>query len=152
MTPRLNPSAASPALMKSWLDFGLGLRGKGLEESLMELVKIRASQVNGCAFCIHMHTTDARKAGETEERIYLLDAWRESPLYTERERAALAWTEALTQVSETHAPDDDYEALKAHFSEQEQVALTLLVVAINGWNRIQIGFRGVHPVEERKAA
>ena len=118
----------------------------------MELVQIRASQVNGCAFCIHMHTTDARKAGETEERIYLLDAWRESPLYTERERAALAWTEALTRVSETHAPDDDYRALQAHFSEQEQVALTLLVVAINGWNRIQIGFRGVHPVEERKAA
>jgi len=152
MAPRLNPFAAAPALMKSWLAFGEGLRGRGLEESLMELVKIRASQVNGCAFCIHMHTTDARKAGETEERIYLLDAWRESPLYTERERAALAWTEALTRVSETHAPDDDYRALQAHFSEQEQVALTLLVVAINGWNRIQIGFRGVHPVEERKAA
>ena len=152
MTPRLNPFAAAPALMRSWLDFGEGLRGKGLEESLMELVKIRASQVNGCAFCLHMHTTDARKAGETEERIYLLDAWRESPLYTERERAALAWTEALTKVSETHAPDDDYEALKAHFSESEQVALTLLVVAINGWNRIQVGFRGVHPVEERRAA
>ncbi len=152
MAPRLNPFAAAPALMKSWLAFGEGLRGRGLEESLMELVQIRASQVNGCAFCIHMHTTDARKAGETEERIYLLDAWRESPLYTERERAALAWTEALTRVSETHAPDDDYRALQAHFSEQEQVALTLLVVAINGWNRIQIGFRGVHPVEERKAA
>ncbi|MDX9733613.1 MAG: carboxymuconolactone decarboxylase family protein [Thermoanaerobaculia bacterium] len=152
MAPRLNPFAAAPALMKSWLAFGEGLRGRGLEESLMELVQIRASQVNGCAFCIHMHTTDARKAGETEERIYLLDAWRESPLYTERERAALAWTEALTKVSETHAPDDDYRALQAHFSEQEQVALTLLVVAINGWNRIQIGFRGVHPVEERKAA
>lgn len=152
MTPRLNPFAAAPALMTSWLDFGEGLRGKGLEESLMELVKIRASQVNGCAFCLHMHTTDARMAGETEERIYLLDAWRESPLYTERERAALAWTETLTKVSETHAPDDDYEALKAHFSESEQVALTLLVVAINGWNRIQVGFRGVHPVEERKAA
>jgi AhpD family alkylhydroperoxidase len=152
MTPRLNPFAAAPALMKSWLDFGLGLNGKGLEESLMELVKIRASQVNGCAFCLHMHTTDARKAGEAEERIYLLDAWRESPLYTERERAALAWTEALTKVSETHAPDDDYRTLKAHFSEEEQVALTLLIVAINGWNRIQVGFRGVHPVEERKAA
>jgi AhpD family alkylhydroperoxidase len=152
MTPRLNPFAAAPALMKSWLEFGLGLSGKGLEESLMELVKIRASQVNGCAFCLHMHTTDARKAGETEERIYLLDAWRESPLYTERERAALAWTEALTKVSDTHAPDDDYRTLKAHFAEDEQVALTLLIVAINGWNRIQVGFRGVHPVEERKAA
>ncbi len=152
MTPRLNPFAAAPALMKSWLDFGLGLSGKGIEESLMALVKIRASQVNGCAFCLHMHTTDARKAGETEERIYLLDAWRESPLYTGRERAALAWTEALTKVSETHAPDDDYRTLAAHFSGEEQVALTLLIVAINGWNRIQVGFRGVHPVEERKAA
>lgn len=152
MTPRLNPFAAAPALMKSWLDFGQALDGKGLEESLAELVKIRASQVNGCAFCLHLHTTDARKGGASEERIYLLDAWRESPLYTERERAALAWTEALTRVSETHAPDADYEALKAHFSEAEQVALTLLVVAINGWNRIQVGFRGVHPVEERKAA
>ncbi len=152
MTPRLNPFATAPALMKSWLDFGQGLNGKGLEESLMELAKIRASQVNGCAFCLHMHTTDARKAGESEERIYLLDAWRESPLFTERERAALAWTEALTKVSETHAPDDDYEALKAHFSEAEQVALTLLVVTINGWNRINVGFRVLHPVEERKAA
>ncbi|MHB8800645.1 MAG: carboxymuconolactone decarboxylase family protein [Thermoanaerobaculia bacterium] len=152
MEPRLNPFAAAPALMKSWLEFGQALSGRGLEESLMELVKIRASQANGCAFCLHMHTTDARKAGESEERIYLLDAWRESPLYSERERAALAWTEALTKVSETHAPDEDYRTLAAHFSEEEQVALTLLVVAINGWNRIQVGFRGVHPVEERKAA
>jgi AhpD family alkylhydroperoxidase len=152
MTPRLNPFAAAPALMKSWLDFGQGMSQSGLEDSLMELVKIRASQINACAFCLHMHTTDARRQGEREERIYLLDAWRESPLYSERERAALAWTEALTLVSETHAPDDVYQALQAQFTEEEQVTLTLLIVAINGWNRIQVGFRGVHPVGERQAA
>jgi AhpD family alkylhydroperoxidase len=116
-------------------------------------VKIRASQINGCASCLHMHTAAARKNGESEERLYLLDAWRESPLYSERERAALGWTEALTRVSETHAPDDVYRALQAQFTEEEQqVVLTLLIVAINGWNRIQVGFRAVHPVDRRQAA
>jgi AhpD family alkylhydroperoxidase len=152
MTPRLNTFAAAPAPMKSWLDWSMGVQKNGLEDSLMELVKIRASQINGCARCLHMHTADARKHGETEERLYLLDAWRESPLYSERERAALAWTEALTLVSETHAPDDIYRALQAQFTEHEQVTLTLLIVAINGWNRIQVGFRAVHPVEQRQAA
>jgi alkylhydroperoxidase family enzyme len=99
-----------------------------------------------------MHTADARKHGETEERLYLLDAWRESPLYSERERAALAWTEALTLVSETHAPDDVYHAVQAQFTEEEQVTLTLLIVAINGWNRIQVGFRAVHPVAQRQTS
>lgn len=146
MTPRLNPFAAAPALMQAWLDYGKGLqRSAGLEESLMELVKIRASQINACAYCLHMHTAEARKAGETETRIYLLDAWRESPLYSARERAALAWTDALTLVAETQAPNEAYAELKKHFTEPEQVALTLLIVAINGWNRIQVGFRGVHP-------
>jgi AhpD family alkylhydroperoxidase len=153
MTPRLNPFAAAPQLMQSWLDFGQGVAaGGGLEESLMELVKIRASQINACAFCLHMHTTEARKKGETEERVYLLDAWRESPLYSARERAALAWTETLTRISETGAPDDVYRELQAHFSEAEQVALTLMIVAINGWNRVQVGFRGVHPLDKPKAA
>ena len=152
MTPRLNPFAAAPTAMKSWRDWSTSTLWCALEDSLMELVKIRASQINGCARCIHMHTADARKHGETEERLYLLDAWRESPLYSERERAALAWTEALTLVSETHAPDDVYRALSAHFTEEEQVTLTLLIVAINGWNRIQVGFRAVHPVEQRQAA
>ena len=152
MQPRLNPFTAAPAAMQSFLDFGKAVLGSGLEESLMELVKIRASQINGCAFCLHMHTTEARKKGETEERLYLLDAWRESPLYSERERAALGWTEALTLVSETRAPDEAYQALRAQFSEHEQVTLTLLIVAINGWNRIQVGFRGVHPVGKEKAA
>jgi AhpD family alkylhydroperoxidase len=152
MTPRLNPFSAAPAPMKSWLEFSQGLLHGGLEESLMELVKIRASQINGCAFCLDMHTAAARKRGETEQRLYLLDAWRDSPLYSERERASLAWTEALTMLPETRAPDDVYGALKAQFSEEEQVTLTLLIVAINGWNRIQVGFRAVHPLEERRAA
>jgi len=152
MEARLNPFAAAPAPMQSWLAWGQGLLQNGLEPSLMELVKIRASQINGCAFCLHMHTTEARKKGETEERIYLLDAWRESPLYTARERAALAWTEALTLVAETHAPDDVYREVQAHFSEEEVVKLTLLIVAINGWNRIQVGFRAIHPVDARQAA
>ena len=152
MQSRLNTFAAAPSLMQSWLDFGKNILQGGLENSLMELVKIRASQINGCAVCLHMHTAAARKQGETEERIYLLDAWRESPLYNGRERAALAWTEALTLISETHAPDDVYRALQAQFTEQEQVVLTLLIVAINGWNRVQIGFRAVHPVSESKAA
>jgi len=152
MTPRLNPFAAAPVPMQAWLAFGKGILESGLEKSLMELVKIRASQINGCAFCLHMHTADARKHGETEERLYLLDAWRESPLYSERERAALAWTEALTLVSQTQAPDDVYRALQAQFTEEEQVRLTLLIVAINGWNRIQVGFRAVHPTSERQAA
>jgi AhpD family alkylhydroperoxidase len=108
------------------------------------LVKTRASQINGCAFCLDMHTREARADGETEQRLYVLPAWRESPLYTERERAALAWTEALTLISKTHAPDDVYEAARAQFSETELVNLTMVIVAINGWNRLAIGFRRVH--------
>ena len=152
MTPRLNPFAAAPAPMKAWLDFSQGLQKGGLEESLADLVKTRASQINGCAYCLNMHTAEARTRGETEQRLYLLDAWRESPLYSERERAALAWTEALTLLPETRAPDDVYRALQAQFTEEEQVKLTLLIVAINGWNRIVVGFRAVHPVEDRRAA
>jgi AhpD family alkylhydroperoxidase len=152
MTPRLNAFAAAPALMQSWLEFSQGLKQMGLEESLMGLVVIRASQINGCAFCLDMHTAEARKRGETEQRLYLIDAWRDSPLYSDRERAALAWTEALTLLPQTRAPDDVYAQLKAQFSEEEQVKLTLLIVAINGWNRIQVGFRAVHPIEQRRAA
>src|SRR5262249_21897707 len=153
VTPRLNPFAAAPAPMQKWLDFSKGILQTGLEESLMELVEIRASQINGCAVCIHMHTAAAaRNRRETEQRLYLLDALRESPLYSARERAALAWTEALTLVAETHAPDAVYQALQAQFTPEEQVALTLLIVTINGWNRVQVGFRAVHPVAKREAA
>jgi AhpD family alkylhydroperoxidase len=113
----------------------------GLEKPLLELIKMRVSQINGCAFCLDMHSKDARAAGETEQRLYLLNAWEESPFYTERERAALLWAETLTRVSETHAPDHIFEEVRKQFSEAEMVPLTMAIVAINGWNRIAIGFR-----------
>lgn len=115
----------------------------GLERSLLELVKTRASQINGCAYCIDMHTKDARALGENEQRLYLLNAWREAPFYTERERAALAWTEVVTLISESHASDEDYAAARAQFSEQELVDLTMAIISINGWNRLAISFRAV---------
>lgn len=152
MTPRLNPSAISPASMEPLLALAASLKASGLEHSLVELVKIRASQINGCAYCLYMHTRQARAAGESEERLYLLDAWRESPLYSDRERAALAWTEALTLVSQTHAPDEVYRELDAHFSDEEKVKLTMQIVTINAWNRIAIGFRSVHPAQLSKRA
>ena len=152
MKARLNAYTAAPETMKAVSAIEPIIAASGLEHSLIELVKTRASQINGCAYCIHMHTKDARANGETEERLYLLSAWRESPLYSDRERAALAWTEALTLVSETHAPDEDYEELSRHFTPEEQVKLTLLIGAINTWNRIAIGFRSIHPVEASRAA
>jgi AhpD family alkylhydroperoxidase len=152
MKPRMNYYQAAPETIKALVAVEDQVKASGLEQSLIELVKTRASQINGCAFCINMHTADARKYGETEQRLYLLNAWRESPLYTERERAALRWTEALTLISETHAPDEDYEAMRAHFSESEAVNLTMLIGAINAWNRVAIGFRALHPVAKRAAA
>lgn len=115
----------------------------GLDHTLQELVKMRASQINGCAYCIDMHSKDARAAGETEQRLYALDAWEETPFYTDRERAALAYTEAVTRVGDTHVPDDVWEEVTRHFSESEVVALTFALVAINGWNRLSIAFRNV---------
>ena len=114
---------------------------KRIERPLFELVKIRASQMNGCAYCIDMHTKDARLAGETEQRIYALNAWRETPFYTDRERAALEWTEAVTRVGDTHVPDDVYERAAAQFGDDELVVLTFAVVVINGWNRLAVSFR-----------
>jgi AhpD family alkylhydroperoxidase len=152
MTERLNPFTAAPAAMRPWIELGKTIQTDGLEPLLKELVMTRISQINGCAFCLHHHTIDARKQGETEERLYLLNAWRESALYSERERAALGWTEALTLVSQTHAPDDAYEALRRHFTDEEQVRLTLLIAQVNAWNRIKIGFRAVHPAEAKKQA
>src|SRR6516165_12111447 len=113
----------------------------------MELVKIRASQINGCAVCLHMHTTSARKLGETQECLYLLNAWHESPLYSERERAALAWTEALTLVAKTHAPDGAYDTVRRHFADKKLVDPSTLIGLINLWHRLAIGFRSQHPVE-----
>src|SRR5512134_3729986 len=124
MQPRLNYLQIAPETVKLAVALETHLAKSGLEPSLYHLVKTRASQINGCAYCIHMHTKDARAHGETEERLYLLDAWRESPLYTERERAALAWTESLTRISETHAPDADYELVRAQFKDDELVKLT----------------------------
>ena len=152
MKSRMNFYQAAPDTMKALEAVEAQIKASGLEKSLIELVKIRASQINGCAFCINMHTTDARKQGETEQRIYLLSAWQESPLYTERERAALAWTEAVTLIAETHAPDAEYEAVRAQFSETELVNLTTLIGAINAWNRIAISFRAIHPVRAKAAA
>jgi AhpD family alkylhydroperoxidase len=147
MKPRMNFYQAAPDTMKALMALEEQIQSTGLEKSLIELVKIRASQINGCAFCINMHSEDARKRGETEQRIYLLNAWRESPLYSDRERAALGWTEAVTLIADTHAPDDVYEQVRAQFSDEETVNLTMLIGAINAWNRIAIAFRAVHPVK-----
>ncbi|MCB9660247.1 MAG: carboxymuconolactone decarboxylase family protein [Polyangiales bacterium] len=152
MSKRIQPFTAAPEAISAMLALSTYVTESGLEHSLQELVKIRASQINGCANCLHMHTADARAAGETEARIYLLSAWRESLLYTPRERAALAWTEALTLVHETQAPDADYEALQGLFTPKEVVDLTLLIGVINTWNRIAVGFRVVHVNDKKGAA
>jgi len=152
MKERLNGYKASPDAYQAILSLQAYVNECGLDHSLMELVKIRASQINGCAYCLHMHTRDARKAGESEERLHLLAAWRESPLFTEKERAALAWTEALTLVAETQAPDEVYEGLLPHFSGKEIVDLSTAIGTINVWNRLAIGVRTLHPVGKSEAA
>jgi AhpD family alkylhydroperoxidase len=139
LDPKLDPMAAAPELMKTWLRTSIAVAAS-LEPVLVGLVEIRASQINGCANCINLHASQAREKGETEQRIYLLSAWREAPCYTDRERAALGWTEALTRLSEGHDHESAYESLKAHFTEAEQVKLTLMINIINGWNRIAVGF------------
>ncbi|GGC75617.1 carboxymuconolactone decarboxylase family protein [Chelatococcus reniformis] len=139
MTTKFDPFAAAPQLMKSWMGTSIAAAAS-LESSLIELVKIRASQINGCANCINMHTAEARAQGETEQRIYLLSAWREAPCYSARERAALGWTEELTRLSERHPDLAARDALVQAFSEEEQVKLTLMINVINGWNRLAVGF------------
>lgn len=143
MQPRLDISKVAPEVYKAMSALEACVRKSGLESSLLELVKTRASQMNSCAFCLDMHTKDARAHGETEQRLFTLSAWRETPFFSERERAALAWTEALTNVSETHVPDDVYEVASKHFTEKELADLTLAIVAINGWNRLSVAFRKV---------
>ena len=133
--------AAAPELMKKWAAVSVAA-ASSLEPKLIGLVEIRSSQINGCANCINMHAAEARAKGETNQRIDLLPAWREAPFYTDRERAALGWTEALTRLSEGHTHVSAYEALKAHFNEEERVKLTLAINVINGWNRIAVGFGG----------
>ncbi len=141
MQPRVDFYTASPDALKAMLALESAVSKLPLEKSLIELVKLRSSQINGCAFCVDMHTTDARKLGETERRLYCLSVWRETPFYTPRERAAMAWTEALTELSRTHAPDEDYALLSAEFSPKEMVDLTLAINTINSWNRLAVGFR-----------
>lgn len=141
MGQRLDFYKASPEAMKALMALEIAVSKLGIEPALQELVRLRASQINGCAFCVDLHTSDARKKGETERRLYAVSVWRETPFFTPRERAALAWTEAVTLVAETHVPDADYEALLAHFNEVESVNLTLAIGLINTWNRLAIGFR-----------
>lgn len=150
MKTRFDYYKAAPEVVRAQLELSNFSQACGLAHGLLELVKIRVSQINGCAFCLEMHTREARAGGEGEVRLHLLAAWRESPLYNERERAALAWAEALTLVSETHVPDDVYEQARAQFSEKELVQLTLAVAVINSWNRFAVAFRAVHPVENAR--
>lgn len=143
MEPRADITKASPDAYKAMAQLEGVVRRSGIDRKLLELIKIRASQLNGCAYCIDMHTKDARHIGETEQRIYALDAWRETPFYTDQERAALAWTEALTNIQVGHAPDAVYHELARYFNEAEQLNLTLAITTINAWNRIAIAFRSV---------
>jgi AhpD family alkylhydroperoxidase len=141
MEERLDYVKAAPAGYRAMAGLERYVDTCGLEPLLLSLVQMRASQINGCAYCLDMHSKDARALGESEQRLYLLNAWRETPFYTERERAALLWTEELTLISQGHAPDAVYEEVRRHFSEEELVNLTLAIVTINGWNRLCIGFR-----------
>ena len=143
MQPRIDPRAASQGAYKAMLGLEAYLAHCSIEKPLLDLVRMRASQINGCAYCLDMHSKDARAGGESEQRLYTLDAWHETPFFSDRERAALAWTEAVTLVRETRVPDDVYEEARRYFSEAELVDLTLAVTTINAWNRISIAFRAV---------
>jgi AhpD family alkylhydroperoxidase len=151
MQPRLEIQKVAPQAYRAMAGLEAYVRNSGLETPLLELVRLRASQINGCAFCIDMHTKDARAEGESEQRLYAVTAWRETPFFTDRERAALAWTEALTLIAETHAADRIYEETRPHFTDEELVNLTMAIVAINGWNRLALGFRTVAGSYEPKA-
>ena len=152
MQPRIDFSKAAPGAVKAMLDLEKYVRRSGIETPLLELVRLRASQINGCAYCLDMHTKDARAEGEIEQRLYALSAWRETPFFSDRERAALEWTEAVTEIGKDHVPDSVFEHVRKYFSESELVNLTLAVVAINGWNRLAIPFRAVPGSYQRKAA
>ncbi|MHB1169657.1 MAG: carboxymuconolactone decarboxylase family protein [Longimicrobiales bacterium] len=141
MEPRINYTEVAPEALRAMFNLERYVRQSGLEHSLLHLMKVRASQINGCAYCIDMHTKDARAEGETEQRLYALSAWHETPFYSERERAALAWTDALTLIGDGGVPDELYEEVREHFTEKEIVDLTMVVITINGWNRLAISFR-----------
>ncbi len=152
MQPRIDYAKVAPGLRDAMMTLEKYVHSSGLEPSLLELVKVRASQINGCAYCIDMHTKDARARGETEQRLYALSAWRETPFFTDRERAALEWTESLTLISRDQVPDHVYESVRRQFGEKELADLTMAVVAINGWNRFAISFRAVPGSYQRPAA
>jgi AhpD family alkylhydroperoxidase len=141
MPQRLDYARLAPESHRAMLALNKSVENCGLEHPLLELVKIRASQLNGCAYCLDMHTIDARAGGESEQRLHVLSAWHEAPFYSERERAALAWTEAVTLVGESHVPDEVFAEARRHFSEEELVKLTWAIVVINGWNRLAVAFR-----------
>ena len=145
LMPNTNGAVEGMVATETWLK-------ANFDERLLGLVKTRASQINGCAYCLHMHSEEARKHGESEARLLLLSAWEESAMFTERERAALAWTEALTKISETHAPDDVYNEARRMFSEDELIKLSIAIAMINAWNRLSIGFRAQHPADRKLAA
>ena len=149
---RIDATKVSPAAFKAVSALQVYVDSTPLDRRLKELIKIRASQINGCAYCLAMHTRDARKLGESDERMHLLDAWREAPVYSERERAALEWTEAVTLIREGHVPQEIYDTVRRHFSEKEIIDLTAAVAAINTWNRIAIAFRATPQVEQASAA
>jgi AhpD family alkylhydroperoxidase len=141
MSTRIDYSKVAPGALRAMFGLESYVRGSGLEESLLNLIRMRASQINGCAYCLDMHSKDARALGETEQRLYVLNAWREAPFYTDRERAALAWTEALTLVAEDHVPDEVFNEVRPHFTDEELASLSLAIVSINGWNRLNIAFK-----------
>jgi AhpD family alkylhydroperoxidase len=143
MKARIDLMHVNPGILHAMLGLERQVQKAGLDRKLLDLVRMRASQINGCAYCLDMHSKDARANGETEQRLYGLDAWRETPYYSARERAALAWTEALTLVAESHVPDEVYERMREQFSEEELVHLSLAIVAINGWNRLNVAARTV---------
>jgi AhpD family alkylhydroperoxidase len=152
MKQRLNPLTASPDGYKALNAVETYLQNCELDHKLIALVKTRVSQINGCAYCLHMHPQEARKLGESEARLYLLDAWHESNLYTERERAALGWAESLTHIATSRAPDDVFDAARRQFSEKELTDLSIAIAMINAWNRLAIGSRSQHPADRAKAA
>jgi AhpD family alkylhydroperoxidase len=143
MKARIDLMHVNPGIIQAMLGLERQVRKAGLDDKLLDIVRMRASQINGCAYCLDMHSKDARANGETEQRLYGLAAWRETPYYSARERAALEWTEALTLVAETHAPDDVFERVREQFSEDELLHLTLAIVSINGWNRLNIAAQTV---------
>jgi AhpD family alkylhydroperoxidase len=141
MNSRLDYNKLAPDAVKAMLALERYVNNSGLEKPLLELIKLRASQINGCAYCVDVHTADAKKAGESDRRLHAVTVWQESPFFTDRERAALAWTEAVTLLSETHAPDDIYQEILKHFTDIETIDLTMAIITINSWNRLAVSFR-----------